>query len=112
MKHLILILSIFCISIQTYATDNNLNSPRKIELHLEKYNTPRNTFSYSTSRSGTGIGIAAGGALFMIGGLTTSTEVHGFTDKDKSFLGNTARAAAIITGGLLMTTGIIISISK
>jgi len=112
MKRFLLFLIVMFITTQTYSHTND-NQSKQINLHLNKLNHKKpNSFVLGRSYGNTGAGLMGAGALFMIGGLTTSTEVYGFTDKDKSFLGNTARAAAIISGGLLMGAGIVISIGK
>ena len=85
---------------------------QKINLHLS-------TTSYSSNSSnvrvGPGLGAGSvmmlGGASFIVAGvLTTPVYVSGSTTEKKPFLQQGGKAAAIISGCLVLTGGIVISI--
>lgn len=79
---------------------------QKINLHLS-------TTSYSSNSSNVRVGpvMMLGGASFIVAGiLTTPVYVSGSTTEKKPFLQQGGRAAAIISGCLVLTGGIVISI--
>jgi hypothetical protein len=90
-------------------TDNNQN--KKINLHLNMANNS-NSRNVGRSYGNTGAGLMGAGAMFLLVGFTTNTEVYGTTPNQKNFFEQPGRAAAVITGGLLLGTGIVISIGR
>ena len=103
MKKIFLIL-LLLITINLHAGNNEIN------LHLNMLQNPG--YGYTTSKiyNGLGLGLCLAGSAFTIGGLLSSTEQYGLTSQDKKFFDNPLRATVIINGGIILGTGIIISI--
>lgn len=110
MKRFLIFLIVMFTTINIYSHTEN-NQSKKINLHLNRVNNT-NSFSVQRSYGNTGAGLLISGAAFMLVGLTTNTEVYGMTTNEKSFFDQPGRAAAIISGGLLLGTGIVISIGR
>lgn len=117
MKKLITVLLIL-VSMSLSAQDNqlfaSLNEPT-INLNLEKVNLVSNSpvYGYRASKGNNdlGPGMMVAGAGFLIGGLLTSTEQYGLSGPDKKFFENPARASAVLGGVILLSTGLVITIT-
>lgn len=110
MKRFLLFLIIMVTTINIYSHTEN-NQSNKINLHLNRVNNT-NSFSVNRSYGNTGAGLITAGAMFLLVGLTTNTEVYGTSNNQKKFFEQPGRAAAIISGGLILGTGIVISIGR
>ena len=113
MKNLILtlFLTISTMSFSQLAPVGSANT-MKFNLHLEKSNTlsVSKRSSYGEPSFPIGPAMMIGGATFITAGLlTTPTYVGGSTTERKPFF-QQPRALPIITGALLMGSGIVISI--
>lgn len=98
-------------------TTTNVVQENKIYLNLNKVDyrlvpPPPPNRSGNTYGNQTGVGLTIAGTAFMITGLATSTEWYGTSGGNKKFFENPARAAAIISGGVLLMSGFIVSISN
>ena len=84
----------------------------KINLHLNMVKTSQ--FEWTTSRgyNQTGLGLLIGGGALTISGILSSTEQYGLTGVDKKFFDNPIRSTVIISGLVVLSTGIIISIAR
>ena len=102
MKKLILILMLAL----TSNVFSQLAPPRqKIDLHLP-------TTTYNTKEPIVGPLVMLGGAAFTAAGLLTPpVMVGGSTTEPKPFIQQGVRAAAIITGSVVFTTGLVITIA-
>jgi len=59
-----------------------------------------------------GVGLLIAGAAFIVGGLTTLTPYYGYDGSNKPFFKQGPRMVAILGGGLIFSTGIVITISQ
>lgn len=80
----------------------------RINLHLEKVQYKD---KYSPNNGNVGACLLVSGLAFVTTGLLTSPEWYVDGTK-KGFFGNPSRAAALISGTVLLGTGIIITIKK
>lgn len=104
MKKLILTLSL---AFSTSAFTQIAPPKQKIDLHLQNV-------SYTSSNSSVRVGpvMLLGGASFIAAGLlTTPVYVAGSTTDKKPFLQQGGRAAAIISGCIVLSGGIVISLN-
>jgi len=111
MKKLILSIAMFC-SLGTNAQQME-GSIKPINLNLQtqsKYST------YGRNNQGSlGVGLMGGGAMFIAAGLLTVPDYNVGPNGEtitKPFFKQGARMLAIMTGGICITTGVIILIGR
>lgn len=110
MKKLILSMAMFC-SLGTNA-QQMVGSTQHIDLHLT---TQSSQYKSRYSNQGSiGVGMIGGGAMFIVGGLLTIPDYNVGPNGEtitKPFFKQGARMLAIMTGGVCLTTGVIISLN-
>lgn len=110
MKHLILtlLLTISSLSISQLAPPNDV----KFDLHLDKMKVSSRKSYRMEPKLPIGIGMLLGGGAFMTAGLLTSpTYVGGSTTERKPFFQQPGMLP-IVSGALLMTGGIVITLGR
>jgi hypothetical protein len=124
MKKIVLILSLFvgiqCLSQDSVTDFTNLSNERSImftESSNIKIDNNQFKLSYYNNepKIGLGLGLFLGGAVLTTAGLLTQPPTMENSNKDivnKPFLQQGPRAISIISGGLCMGIGCVISLSK
>jgi hypothetical protein len=104
MKKLVLFLTI---ALPTSVFTQLAPPTQKFNLHL----TSNNILDRSTTVRTGPIMILGGASFIVAGALTTPTYVGGSTTKKKPFFQQGGRSLAILSGGIVLSVGCVISIS-